>query len=299
VFVAWCGQLGLSHPHELTLPLLERYRQVVYATRKADGEPLGIGSQVQKLLAIKQFLRWATRMHIVPANVAADLDLPRRPQHLPRAVLSAEEIERVLAQPDLVDPIGLRDRAMLETLYSTGMRRLELVHLAPGDVDVARGVVHIRDGKGGRDRVVPIGERALAWIEIYRRRARPNGSLAGDAEALFLTRRGKPIPANRLTELAHRYVSAARLRVTGSCHLFRHTMATLMLEGGADVRCVQAMLGHAQLNTTALYTRVSIRHLKSVHERAHPAGGPRPAFGEAHSGTAKPPGTGGVMPCVS
>ena len=226
---------------------------------------------MQKLLAVKQFLRWATRMHVTSCDVGAALELPRRPQHLPRAVLSVSEVEQVLAAPDLADPIGLRDRAILETFYSTGMRRMELITLQLPDVDAERGVVCIREGKGKKDRVVPIGERALDWIQRYVDEVRPRHAVEPDPGNVFLTRRGKPLRSNRLTELVHRYMNAAGLAKTGSCHLFRHTMATLMLENGADVRYLQALLGHAQLSTTELYTRVSIAQLKAVHQRTHPA----------------------------
>jgi len=270
-FAAWGAERGLTHPGELTLPILERYRHTLFHTRKANGQPLGFGDQVQKLLAVKQFLRWATRMHVVGCDVGAALELPRRPQHLPRAVLSVSEVEQVLAAPDVRDPIGLRDRAILETFYSTGIRRMELITLKLPDVDAERGVVCVREGKGKKDRVVPIGERALDWIERYRDEVRPRHVVEPDPGNVFLTRRGKPLRSNRLTELVHRYVSAAGLAKTGSCHLFRHTMATLMLENGADVRYLQALLGHAQLSTTELYTRVSIAQLKAVHQRTHPA----------------------------
>ena len=270
-FAAWCGLRDLADPKDLTLPILERYRQTLYRARKADGQPLGIGAQSQKLLAVKAFLRWATKMRLVPVDIGAGLELPRRPQHLPRGVLSESEVERVLDGPDLHDPMGLRDRAILETLYSTGLRRSELLALKLRDVDAERGVVFVYEGKGRKDRVVPIGERALSWIRRYLDEVRPRHALAIDSGTLFLTRRGRPLRCNRLTELVHRYVSGAGIGKAGSCHLFRHTMATLMLEHGADVRYLQAMLGHAQLSTTEIYTRVSISQLKAVHQRTHPA----------------------------
>jgi len=270
-FAAWCAGSDLAHPRALTLPILERYRQRVYETTRADGRPLGWGAQAQKLVAVKQFLRWATRLGHVPFDAGVALELPRRPHHLPRTVLSVREVERVLAQPDLSDPLGIRDRAILETFYSTGMRRLELLTLTLADVDGSRGVVFIREGKGRRDRVVPIGGRALDWIERYRHEVRPRFLVEPDPATLFLSRRGRPMRSNRLTERVHLYVARAGIGKAGSCHLFRHTMATLMLEGGADVRYIQAMLGHAQLSTTGLYTRVSIAQLKAVHRRTHPA----------------------------
>lgn len=270
-FHEWATVRGITSPSEVTLPVLERYRHTLYHTRKTNGQPLGWGAQTQALLAVKQLLKWATRMHVVATNAGAELELPRRPQRLPKAVLSVSEVEQVLAQPDLADPLGVRDRAILETLYSTGMRRLELIHLTLPDVDAERGVVYIHEGKGRKDRVVPIGERALDWIARYVSEVRPLHVLEPDAGTLFLTQRGRPLASNRLTELVHRYVQAAGIGKTGSCHLFRHTMATLMLEGGADLRAIQEILGHAQLTTTELYTRVAIGRLKAIHARTHPA----------------------------
>jgi len=177
-------------------------------------------------------------------------------------------------QPDGRRPTtGLRDRAILETLYSTGLRRAELARLAVHDVDFAGGALTVRKGKGGKDRVVPIGERALAWIEKYLADARPALARAGDeADTLFLSERGgKPLTVAYLSSMATRYVTRAGFGKSGSCHLFRHTCATLMLEGGADIRHVQEQLGHACLQTTQIYTHVSISRLKEVHAATHPA----------------------------
>ena len=173
--------------------------------------------------------------------------------------------------PELTTLLGVRDRALLEVLYSTGIRRLELIHLTRPDLDPVRGVCFVREGKGQKDRVVPIGQRALDWIERYLITARPQLVVPPDDGVLFLTVRGRPLAANRLSELVHRYVTAAGLRHKGSCHVFRHTLATLLLQGGADIRHIQAILGHADLRTTARYTHVVIDELKAAHRRAHPA----------------------------
>jgi integrase/recombinase XerD len=186
-------------------------------------------------------------------------------------VLNANEAERVLRMPNRRSALGLRDRAVLEVLYSSGLRRAELTQLRIGDVDAERRVVFVHLGKGQRDRVVPIGRRALRWVQRYLRRARPLLLRGSDCGALFVTSRGGRLPLNRLSERVHRYIEAAGIGKAGSCHLFRHTMATLLLEGGADVRGVQEMLGHANLSTTARYTHVSIARLQAVHARAHPA----------------------------
>jgi integrase/recombinase XerD len=179
--------------------------------------------------------------------------------------LTVSEAEQVMAQAT-----NVRDRAILETLYSTGIRRTELVNLRLYDVDADRGVVMVRQGKGRKDRVVPIGERALAWIDKYRRELRPMVTLDGRS-ALFLNNVGEPFTPPQLTRLVRGYVEASETGKRGSCHLFRHTMATLMLENGADIRYIQVMLGHVKLETTAIYTHVSIRKLKEIHTATHPA----------------------------
>lgn len=197
--------------------------------------------------------------------------MPKLHRRLPRHILSVDEVERLLAQTALHGEIGVRDRAIIETLYSTGMRRMELANLSIYDVDLANGTVLIREGKGKKDRLIPIGERACTWIEKYREDVRPQYVTEPDDGTLFLTEYGEPLHNNRLSDLVRKYLDAAGVTKAGSCHLFRHTMATLMLENGADIRFIQSMLGHAQLSTTEIYTHVSIRKLKEIHTATHPA----------------------------
>jgi integrase/recombinase XerD len=177
----------------------------------------------------------------------------------------------VLAQPDLNDPLGVRDRAILEVFYSTGIRRSELANLAVTDIDRERATLLVRQGKGRKDRMIPVGARALAWTGRYLVEARPRLALGDDGGILFLTADGEPFSLDRLTQLASRHVKASGVPKAGACHLFRHTMATLMLEGGADIRYIQAMLGHARLDTTQIYAQVSVRALQAIHAATHPA----------------------------
>jgi integrase/recombinase XerD len=209
-------------------------------------------------------------------NPASEIELPRAEQRLPRAALTAAEAELVLAQPDSTDPLGVRDRAILEVFYSTGIRRSELAQLAVTDVDADRRTLLVRQGKGKKDRMIPIGERALAWTGKYLAEARPKLALGDDDGSLFLTAGGEPFSLDRLTQLASRYVKASGVPKAGACHLFRHTMATVMLEGGADIRYIQAMLGHARLDTTQIYAQVSIRALQAIHGATHPAAANQP-----------------------
>ncbi len=270
-FIAWCDQRGVVRPNEVTRPVLERYARHLYYYRKPDGAPLSFRSQYNKLSALKGYFRHLVRKNHLLSNPAADLDLPKIGQPLPKAVLSHAEMEQVLSQPDVETEQGVRDRAILETLYSTGMRRMEVTALRIYDLDVGRRTVTIRRGKGNKARVVPIGERALDWIDRYITDVRPGLVVDPSEDALFLSVYGERLSNDGLSSRVSKYVDAAAIGKRGSCHLFRHTMATLMLEGGADVRFVQEMLGHAKLDTTQIYTRVSIRRLKQVHELTHPS----------------------------
>ena len=151
------------------------------------------------------------------------------------------------------------------------MRRFELINLKLYDIDAERGTIMIRQGKGKKDRMVPVGERALAWVEKYLTDVRPSLVVEPDEGTVFLTNQYEPFTKNRLTQLVRNYVDAADIGKKGACHLFRHTMATLMLENGADIRFIQQMLGHARLDTTQIYTQVSIRKLKEIHSVTHPS----------------------------
>ena len=280
LFVVWLGERGIEHPGEVTEPVLERYQRSLHYHRKPDGSPLSLPTQAGYLTAVKGLFRWLARTNRILLNPAAELVPPRVERRLPRAILAHTEVDAVLALPDLNDPVGLRDRAIMEVLYSTGIRRSELCRLGVGDIDSARGTVHIVQGKGGRDRVIPIGDRALAWVERYLVDARPRLVSEPDLGIVFLTVAGDDLTPDHLTERVGRYIRQATGK-HGSCHAFRHSMATLMLDGGADIRHIQEMLGHAGLATTEIYTHVSIRNLKAVHNATHPAANntPRPIDG--------------------
>jgi integrase/recombinase XerD len=270
-FVSWCDERGLTRPAEVTRPILERYQRHLFLKRKKNGAPLSATTQASRVAPIRKWFRWLTRNNRVLYNPAADLDLPKVEERLPKHVLTIEEVERVLSLPHTATALGVRDRAMLETLYSTGIRRMEIIGLQQRDVDYDRGTLMVRQGKGKKDRMIPIGDRALAWVARYRDEVRPELAIAGDDGTLFLTVTGQAFSDNRMTQMVRNCVRAAGLGSIGSCHLFRHAMATQMLENGADVRFIQAMLAHADTKTTQVYTRVSIRALKDIHSATHPA----------------------------
>ncbi|MBL8794854.1 MAG: site-specific tyrosine recombinase XerC [Planctomycetia bacterium] len=296
-FIEWSEQRGIVRPSEVTRPILERYQRYLYYYRKKDGEPLSVRSQISRLMALRAWFAWLAKERRILFNPAGELEMPKLEYRLPKTILTAREAEQVIALPKLTDPLGLRDRAVLETLYSTGMRRMELVRLSVYDLDADRGTVMIRQGKGKKDRMIPIGERALAWINRYLHEVRP-GLLVGDrsGDTLFLTERGEPFHPCHLSKMIRDYVKAADVGKKGSCHLFRHTMATLMHDNGADIRFVQAMLGHAKLDTTMVYTQVAIKKLKEIHTATHPARMQRQPRPEHRNGQAQQPTTADEEP---
>jgi integrase/recombinase XerD len=270
-FLRWCRERGLSNPLEITRPVLERYQRHLFHYRRKNGEPLHFRTQYTCLVAVRLWFRWMTRQNHILHNPASELELPRLGRSLPKNILSAQEVEQIMQLCEIDKPMGLRERAILEVLYSTGIRRMELIGLKLYDLQLDRGLILVRQGKGKKDRYVPIGERASAWLQKYIREARPQLAVEPDDMTVFLTVRGEPFERSHLGTIVKERVDAAKLGKTGSCHLFRHTMATLMHENGADIRHIQEILGHVKLETTEIYTHVSIRKLQEVHAATHPA----------------------------
>jgi integrase/recombinase XerD len=270
-FLAWCADRGITEPVDVTRTVLEAYQRHVFHYRKKNGGPLAFTGQFQRLIPLKVWFKWMARNHHILHNPASELEMPKIGFRLPKSVLTAHEAEQILAQPNIHEPLGLRDRTILETLYSTGMRRQELSNLKLWDVDGERETVMIRQGKGKKDRMIPLGRRAADWIAKYVREARPQLAASPDDGTLFLTNAGEPLVLGYLTMLVATYVEASGVKKKGACHLWRHTMATLMLEGGADIRFIQAMLGHVDLKSTDIYTHVAIRKLQEIHRATHPA----------------------------
>lgn len=268
-FLRWCDERGLTRPSEINRPILERYRRYTYEYRQPNGKPLGLKTQIHRIIAIRTFFKWMARHHHILYNPASELEMPRGEKRLP-TVLTIEDVETILNQTDVNDTLGLRDRAILETLYSTGMRRSELTGLKVYDLELDKGIVRINQGKGRKDRLVPIGDRAMAWIDKYLLEVRPRLVQEPDDGTLFLTADGTSL-GSHLSDLARSYVRRANIGKQGSCHIFRHAMATHMLERGADLRIIQAILGHESIESTTIYTHVAIDQLKAVHTQTHPA----------------------------
>jgi integrase/recombinase XerD len=269
--VAFLRERDLDDPRQVTPSVLDSYQRHLFHHKKRDGRPLSFRTQAQRLVPVKGLFSYLARSGQLAFDPSLSLTLPKTERRLPEAVLSVDEVEAVLAGPDTSTGLGLRDRAILEVFYSTAIRRMELVNLHVNDIDLSRGSLFVRQGKGARDRFVPIGGRARYWVERYLHDVRP--SLQRDARQAtsFLSVTGAPLASDVLSRMVSAYVRAGAPTKHGSCHLFRHTTATLMLDAGADVRHIAEMLGHQKLETTMGYTRVSMVKLQEVHARCHPA----------------------------
>jgi integrase/recombinase XerD len=270
-FIDWCHERGIERIEQITRPVLQRYQRHLYYAISRSGKPLSIASQRNRLTAVRTWFKFLMRENLILYNPASELELPKPEKRLPKHTLTAEEAELVLSQPDVDTDTGIRDRAILEVLYSTGIRRQEVINLALPDLNTGAGVIAVRQGKGKKDRFVPIGERALIWIDKYLDDVRPQHSLPSSPDTVFLDENGKKLDPHKVSRAVKKYVKQSGIDKVGSCHLFRHTMATLMLENGADIRFIQQMLGHAMLSTTEIYTHVAIHKLKEIHTATHPA----------------------------
>lgn len=269
-FSKWCEERGLLKPGEVTAEVLERYQRQLFYARKKDGTRLSALSQQLALTALRQYFRWCTRQKFIPLNPASELQLPKVGFSLPRYCLSVAEVETVLKQPRVSTVSGIRDRAVLELLWATGLRRSEVVALLLHDVRFNEGTVFVRQGKGKKDRVVPVSQRARQWVQEYLDESRPKLWVPPETGFLFLSEAGHPLSADILTQKVRHYLDEAGVTAPGSCHLLRHAAATALLEGGADVRFVQEFLGHSSLETTERYTHVTLTKLKAVYESCHP-----------------------------
>ena len=275
VFLLWSIERDLTEPNAITKLILESYQRHLWRWKKQNGKPLGISTQRGRLSTVKDFFAYLVKSNHIPANPASELEMPRSEKRLPKEPLGLHQIQAIIAVPDISDPLGLRDRAMLELFYSAGLRRSELAKLSVEDLNRERQTLQIRQAKHHKDRVVPVGNRALHWLERYLEESRPKLLLQPNEKALFLSSYGEAFNPDVLSRMVTQFIKKAEIERPGSCHLLRHTCATHMLEGGADIRFIQQLLGHEKLETTAIYTQVSIEQLKAVHAQTHPAEKPR------------------------
>lgn len=250
---------------------LAAYQNWLYFCEPRNGKAaaLSISTQLLRISALKGFFHHLFKTGMLFHDAAAPLEEPKRRKTLPRGILSGKQVLALLNAPDTESPIGLRDRAILELLYATGIRNEELRSLKLTDVDRELGQVRVT-GKGMKDRVVPAGRIAMNWLAQYLEKARP-ALLAGPDDALlFLSKHGRKINGANMRDLVMKHAKRAGLPGIITPHALRHTCATHLLQAGADIRVIQVLLGHSSLSTTEIYTRVDITDLKKIHRACHP-----------------------------
>jgi integrase/recombinase XerD len=229
---------------------------------------ISANSIARRLAAIRMFHRFLAREKIATGDPSSLLDSPKLWKKIPEA-LSLNEVDALLAQPNIRDRQGIRDKAILETLYATGMRVSEAVNLKRDNVNLEVGFLRCI-GKGGKERVVPLGKKAIASIRRYLEAGRPKMLQKRQSEFLFISRLGRKISRQSLWKLIKKYALAAKIKKNIKPHILRHSFATHLLERGADLRSVQEMLGHANISTTQIYTHINKDRLKSIHKMFHP-----------------------------
>lgn len=270
-YVAWLEPRDLALTAVTSADLLAYQRDLV-AQRRPDGQPYSADHQMQHVTVLKSLYAFLVRRGVVLANPTGLLVYPRVESRLPRAILNTRDVRGILDAADDRTPLGLRDRAILETLYATGIRAGELVRLTLRDVDTEDRLLRIVLGKGRKDRTVPLTRAAASAIEAYLVRGRPRIRGARTSPSLFLALRGGRLYGSALCDLIATATTRADIDRHATAHTFRHSAATHLLKGGADIRHIQQLLGHASLATTERYTRVEISDLKEVLRRAHPRG---------------------------
>ena len=263
-FGAW-----LNAKHKRSLPAASRADLLDFLAHQVQRRAKATTAS-RVLSSLKRFYRYQLRQGKIKADPTLNIDAPKLPRPLPKS-LTEQDVEALLAAPDVGEALGLRDRAMLETLYASGLRVSELVTLAMAQVSHDMGVVRVI-GKGSKERLVPLGEEALAWLRRYMKEARPDLLGGRPSDALFVTTRGGAMTRQAFWHLIKRYALQAGLKKPLSPHTLRHAFATHLLNHGADLRVVQLLLGHADISTTQIYTHVARERLKQLHARHHPRG---------------------------
>jgi integrase/recombinase XerD len=269
--VAWLAARGVELSSVRTSDLLANQTELV-AAKKKDGQPYSTGYQQNHVSALKALFRFLVRRSYLLQDPAAALEMPKSETRLPRVILTKDEARRIVEAPRGASPRELRDRAILETLYATGIRASELAALTPQDVDTEERTLRVVLGKGRKGRVVPLTHAASRALEAYLAKGRGKLLRHPTTPWLFVSDWGVQCRDSSLNLMIQSYAKRAGVKKRVTCHTFRHTMATHLLRGHADIRHIQVLLGHRSLQSTERYTRVEISDLREVVRRAHPRG---------------------------
>jgi integrase/recombinase XerD len=269
-FLRYLKEIGIEEITGVTKDTIRNYQAHLYEEINTKGEPNSVSSQNNALKVVKSFFRFLCENDYLVGDPSREISYARTPRRLPRSILTQAEMKKLLHAPDTKTAMGYRDRAILELLYSTGLRKEEVNHLLLQDVDYDEGFLRVNSGKDDKDRVVPVGKIACRYLENYIKAVRPTFIRDPYNDHLFLSLKGNRLSKNVLWGMIKRYARRAKIKKTIFPHTFRHTCATLMLRNKANIRHIQEMLGHASLDSTQVYTSVSIVDLKEVHSRCHP-----------------------------
>jgi integrase/recombinase XerD len=263
-FCSWAHERGLTGPGDVSHEIISQYLGTLL------DQGLSRSSLARHRVSIRQLFRFLHLEGLLPVDPAAQVEAPLPRRSLP-VVLGQQEVERLLDAPDRCTPLGLRDAAMLQLMYSTGLRISELVKLPLSGLDLRSGFLHVR-GKGGKERIVPMGDRALALVRRWLVSGRPELDPHGRAETVFVSTRARGMTRQTFWHRVRHHSLSAGIKGRVTPHKLRHSFATHLLEHGADLRVVQAMLGHADISTTEIYTHVALARLERAHREHHPRG---------------------------
>ena len=269
-FFVYLQSCNITHVDQITSQTVRDYQMTLFESLNSRGRPNSIAYQNRMLSAAKNFTRFLKDNDYIVSDPGRNVAYAKEPKRLPRGVLTPTEARKIIHAPDVKTAIGYRDRTIMEVLYSSAIRKEELNNLTLADVDYNDGFLRIIEGKGKKDRIVPIGRIACRYLENYIKSVRAELITDPYNNHLFLTLRGKRFSKNVVWELIKKYAKKARIKKNVHPHTFRHSCATAMLRNKADIRTIQKLLGHASLDSTQVYTHLSITDLKNVHSRCHP-----------------------------
>lgn len=267
-FLKYLGDERIETLDQITPKIIYEYQTHLYYQKSKFGGNLSIYMQHSVLSTVQAFCRFLVKTDKLTFDPSSGITFPKKPRELPE-VMTLEEIANVLSQPDVTTIMGFRDRTILEVLYATGMRSSELRSLQIYDVNLEDEELRIKEGKGNKERIVPLGQTASEYTREYLQTIRPRLT-KNESNLLFLSKHGKKIGQWDLLEIVKKSVKKAGIEKAINVHTFRHTCATHLLQGGADIRYIQKLLGHESIISTQLYTKVEVSDLKAVHERCHP-----------------------------
>lgn len=269
-FIFYLNQLGVFGIYDVTKQHIYDYQKHLFYYLNKKGRQNTVEYQNNHIKIIKSFFLFLYQEGYLSYNPAKDIQYAKTAEQLPRIILTNQEIRKLLKAPDIHTPLGYRDRAILEVLYSTGIRNSELRNLKVTDADYEQGFLRINQGKGKKDRIVPLGKIACKYVENYIKLVRIDIARIKQSDYLFLSLQGNRLDYSTLKGLIYKHTKRAKLNKRVTPHVFRHTCATHLIREKANIRCVQEILGHASLDTTQKYIQITITDLKEAHHACHP-----------------------------